>query len=215
MLLDLVNRIRSERKVLDIQVWVLSRSSRGRPESISQGRPLNVRLRRPLDVISGRPQDVRLGRPRDGQIGSLGDVLGTNIYRLGWLQISGFPKILTSFPKEWNTKLQLPTKICSRIMSLLKNGYCFYTYQIFFSCKNSKNKNTRLKMTYRRVNHLTSLPRRWLWIDLIQTCLKCRYFTCFFLWKKELEKCKTNVSFFNLFNSKIAFFANFQGHHYT
>ena len=75
MLLDLVNRIRSERKVLDIQVWVLSRSSRGRPESTSQGRPLNVRLR----------------RPRDGQIGSLGDVLGTlegdvlgtNICRLG------------------------------------------------------------------------------------------------------------------------------------
>ena len=85
MLLDLVNRIRSERKVLDIQVWVLSRSSRGRPESTSQGRPLNVRLRRPLDVISGRPQNVRLGRPQDvksrrpqdGQIGSLGDVLGT------------------------------------------------------------------------------------------------------------------------------------------
>ena len=73
------------------KVWVLWRSSRGRPESTSQGRPLNVRLGRPLDVISGRPQDVRLGRPRDGQIGSLGDVgggrprdvLGTNICRLG------------------------------------------------------------------------------------------------------------------------------------
>ena len=80
MLLDLVNRISSERKVkkkLDIQVWVLWRSSRGRPESTSQGRPLNVRLRRPLDAISGRPLDVISGRPRDGQIGSLGDVLGT------------------------------------------------------------------------------------------------------------------------------------------
>ena len=80
MLLDLVNRIISERKVkkkLDIQVWVLSRSSRGRPESTSQGRPLNVALRRPLDVISRGPQDVRSGRPREGQIGSLGDVLGT------------------------------------------------------------------------------------------------------------------------------------------
>ena len=109
MLLDLVNRIISERKVkkkLDIQVWVLSSSSRGRPENVGgspestfQGRPLNVRLRRPLDVFSGRlqdvrlrrPQDVRLGRLRDGQIGSLGDVLGalegdvlgTNICRLG------------------------------------------------------------------------------------------------------------------------------------
>ena len=129
--------------------------------------------------------------------------------RICWLQISGFPNILTSFPKEWNTKLQLPTKICSRIMSLLKNGYYFYTYQIFFSRKSSKNKNTRLKMIHRRVNHLNSLSRRWLWIDLIQTCFKCRYFTCFFLWKKELEKWKTNVCFFNLFISKIAFFANY------
>ena len=67
------------------------RTSWGRPESASQGRTLNVRLRRPLDVISGRPWDVRLehrrdvgsGRPRDGQIGSLGDVLGTKICRLG------------------------------------------------------------------------------------------------------------------------------------
>ena len=95
MLLGLVNRISSERRVkkfLDIQVWVLSRSSRGRPENILgmsrinvPGRPLNVRLRRPLDVILGRPQDVRLqcprdvrsGRPRDGQIGSSGVVLRT------------------------------------------------------------------------------------------------------------------------------------------
>ena len=66
MLLDLVNRINSERKVkknLDIQVWVLWRSSRGRPESTSQGRPLNVRLRRPLDVISGRQIGTSRGRP--------------------------------------------------------------------------------------------------------------------------------------------------------
>ena len=201
MLLDLVNWISSERKVkkkFRPQVWVLSRSSVllrtswGRPESTSQGRPFNVRLRRPRHVISGRPRDVRSRRPQDGQIGSLGDVLGTNIYQLGWLQISGFPNILTSFPKEWKTKLQLRTKICSRIMSLLKTGYCFYTYQIFFSRKSSKNKNTRLKMIYRRLNHLTSLPRRWLWIDLTQTCFKCRYFTFFSLkegaWKMQ-SKC--------------------------
>ena len=63
--------------------WVLWWSFRGRPESTSKGRPLNVR--------SGRPKDVRSGRPRDGQIRSLGDVLGTlegdvlgtNICRLG------------------------------------------------------------------------------------------------------------------------------------
>ena len=87
MLLDLINQISCEKKlkqIWDNQVWVLWRSSRGRPESNSQGRPLNVRLRRPLDVISGRPRDARLGRPRDvrsgrprdGQIGSLGESLG-------------------------------------------------------------------------------------------------------------------------------------------
>ena len=96
MLLYLVNQISSERKIknkiLDIQVWVLWRSSRGRPENIwgrpestPKGLPMNVGLRRPLDVISGCPQDVRKGRsrdvrpgrPQDGQIGSLVDVLGT------------------------------------------------------------------------------------------------------------------------------------------
>ena len=77
-------------------------SSRGCPENVLGTSRINLpgmslRLRRPLDVISGRPQDVRLGRPRDGQIGSLGniletlkgDVLGTNICRLG-----SFPSIL-------------------------------------------------------------------------------------------------------------------------
>ena len=72
------------KKICDIQVWVLWRSSRGRPESASQRRPLNVRLGRPLDVISVRPQGVRLGRPwdirsrrsRDDQIGSLGTSWG-------------------------------------------------------------------------------------------------------------------------------------------
>ena len=95
MLLNLVNRISSERKVKKNSkskfeysqgpLGDVLRTSWGRPESTSQVRPLNVRLRRPQDVISGRPQVVRLGRPqdvtsglpRDGQIGSLGDVLGT------------------------------------------------------------------------------------------------------------------------------------------
>ena len=96
MLLDLVNRISSERKIekkLQTSKFEYSQdalgnvliTSWGLPIAIFQGRPLNVRLRRPMDVISGRPQDVRLGppwdlrsrRPWDGQIGSLGDVLGT------------------------------------------------------------------------------------------------------------------------------------------
>ena len=76
MLLDLVNRTSSERKVKKNMKTskfeyaqgplgdVLGTSS-GRPESTSQGRSLNVRLRYPLDVISRCSQDVRLGRPRD------------------------------------------------------------------------------------------------------------------------------------------------------
>ena len=65
----------------------------GRPEITFQGRPLDVRLGRPQDVISRRPQDISWGRPWDGEIGSLrdvlgtleGDVLGTNILRLGYV----------------------------------------------------------------------------------------------------------------------------------
>ena len=53
----------------NIQVWVLWRSSRGRPKSTSQGRLLNVKLGRPLDIILGRPRDVRLGRHRDVRLG--------------------------------------------------------------------------------------------------------------------------------------------------
>ena len=87
MLLDLVNRISSERKVekvLDIQVWLLWRSSRGRPENALGTSRINLpgtsfarHIKASLDVISGCPQDVRWGHPRDGQIGSLGDILGT------------------------------------------------------------------------------------------------------------------------------------------
>ena len=103
MLLDrLVNRISSERKFrknagtskLEYSGDPLGdvlRTSWGHPESTSQERPLNVRLARPQDVTLVRPQDVRSRRPRDSQIGSLGNVLGTwegdvlrtNICRLG------------------------------------------------------------------------------------------------------------------------------------
>ena len=68
MLLYLINRITSERKVKKnfrhsslSTLKVLQGTSWGRPETTSQG----------------RPQDIRSGRPRDCQIGSLGDVLGT------------------------------------------------------------------------------------------------------------------------------------------
>ena len=112
MLLDLVNRINSERKFLKkfrhaslSNLKVLYGTSWGRPESTSQGRRFNVRLRRPLDVISGRPQDVRLGRfwevrsgrAPDGQIGSLGDVLGAlegNVLGTSWGPIfAGWVKV--------------------------------------------------------------------------------------------------------------------------
>ena len=50
-------------------------SDRGVPETSGQG------------VFGTSDQDVRWGRPRDGQIGYLGDVLGTNICRLGMLHL--------------------------------------------------------------------------------------------------------------------------------
>ena len=101
MLLDLVNRISSERKVkkkLDIQVWVLSRSSRGRPENVlgtsrinlpgtslehqiktspgrrfrtSPGRQIGTSPWRSNRIFRGHSGDVGEGHPRD--------VLGTNI----------------------------------------------------------------------------------------------------------------------------------------
>ena len=114
MLLDLVNRISSERKVkknLDIQVWVLSRSSRGRPENVlgtsrinlpgtslerqiktSPGRHFRTSPGRSNRIFRGRPGDVGGGRPRD--------VLGTNICRLG---IGGVGKSMSfsSFTGCW------------------------------------------------------------------------------------------------------------------
>ena len=67
---------------MDIQVWVLWRSSRRRRENVlrtSSGLPLNVRLGRLLDVISERPQGLQIGtssrwsnrisRGRPGDIG--------------------------------------------------------------------------------------------------------------------------------------------------
>ena len=90
------------KKSLDIQVWVLSRSSRGRPENVlgtsrinlpgtslerqiktspgrhfrtSPGRQIGTSPGRSNRIFRGRPGDVGGGRPRD--------VLGTNICRLG------------------------------------------------------------------------------------------------------------------------------------
>ena len=95
MLLDLVNRISSERKVkkkLDIQVWVLSRSSRGRPENVlgtsrinlpgtslerqiktSPERHFRTSPRRQIGTSPGRSN--RIFRERPGDVG--GVVLGT------------------------------------------------------------------------------------------------------------------------------------------
>ena len=90
MLLDLVNRIGSERKVLDIEVWVLSRSTRGRPGNVlgtsqinlpgtslehqiktSPGRHFRTSPGRHFRMSPGR----KIGTSRDGQVGSLGDSL--------------------------------------------------------------------------------------------------------------------------------------------
>ena len=90
------------KKILDIQVWVLWMSSRGRPENVlgtswinlpgtslerqirtssgrhfrtSPGRQIGTSPGRSNRIFRGRPGDVGGGRPRD--------VLGTNICRLG------------------------------------------------------------------------------------------------------------------------------------
>ena len=105
MLLDLVNRISSERKVkkkLDIQVWVLSRFSRGRPENVlgtsrmnlpgtslerqiktSPGRHFRTSPGRQIETSPGRSKRIFRGRPEDVGGGRPGDVLGTNICRIG------------------------------------------------------------------------------------------------------------------------------------
>ena len=93
---------KSEKKKLDIQFWVLSRSSRGRPDNVlgmsrinlpgtslerqikkspgqhfrtSPGRQIRTLPGRSNRIFRERPGEVGWGRPRD--------VLGTNICRLG------------------------------------------------------------------------------------------------------------------------------------
>ena len=105
MLLDLVNRISSERKVkkkLDIQVWVLSRSSRGRPENVlgtsrinlpgtslerqiktSPGRHFRTSPERQIGTSPGWSNRIFRGRPGDVGGGCPQDVLGTNTCPLG------------------------------------------------------------------------------------------------------------------------------------
>ena len=125
MLLDLVNRVSSERKVkkiLDIQVWILWRSSRGRPENVLgtsrinlPGTSLELQIKTSLDVISGRPQDVSLGRPwdfklglpLDGQVGPLVDVLGTfdgDVFSTSWGPI--FAGWVSSIYQTWSARIQ-------------------------------------------------------------------------------------------------------------
>ena len=103
----------SERKVkksLDIQVWILSRSSRGRPENVmgtsriklpgtsldrqiktsferhfrtSSGRQIGTSPGRQIGTSPGRSNRILRGRPGDVWGGRPRDVLGTNICRLG------------------------------------------------------------------------------------------------------------------------------------
>ena len=130
MLLDLVNWIISERKVyknLDIQVWVLSRSSRGRSEKVlgtprinlpgtslerqiktspgshfrsSPGRQIGTSPWRSNRIFRGRPGNAGGGRPRD--------VLGTNICQLGDRNGVDKKKIWTPpfFEKFWKLNPQ-------------------------------------------------------------------------------------------------------------
>ena len=97
------------KKSLDIQVWVLSRSSRGRPENFlgvsridlprtslerrvktspgrhfrtSAGRRIGTSPGRQIGTSAGRSNRIFRGRPGDGGGGRPRDVLGTNICRL-------------------------------------------------------------------------------------------------------------------------------------
>ena len=113
MLLNLVSRIRSERKFkknLDIQIWVLSRSSRRHPENVlgtspislpgtslecqiktspgchfrtSPGRQIGTSPRCHIVPSPERSNRIFRGRPGDVGGGRPRDVLGTNICRLG------------------------------------------------------------------------------------------------------------------------------------
>ena len=99
-------RRKNKKKKLDMQVWLLSRSSRRRPENVLgmswinlPGTSLEPQIKTSLDVVPGRPQYVKLARPRDvrskrsnkiftGHPGDVGggrprDALGNNICHLG------------------------------------------------------------------------------------------------------------------------------------
>ena len=86
---------KSWKKKLDTQVWVLSRSSRGRPENVLgtsrinlPGTPLERQIktspRRQIGMPPGQSNRIFRGRP--GYVGGVRpwDVLGTNICWLRW-----------------------------------------------------------------------------------------------------------------------------------
>ena len=108
---------KSYKKCWNIQVWVIWRSSRGRPENVLVTSRINLpgtslkcqirtspgrRFRTSREVRLGCPQHVRSWHTWDGQIGSLRDVLGTleedvlrtNIFRLGTRYVTFSPFIL-------------------------------------------------------------------------------------------------------------------------
>ena len=96
-------------KKLDIQVWVLSRFSRGRPENVlgtsrmnlpgtslerqiktSPGRHFRMSWGREIGTFLGRSNRIFRGRPRDVERGRPRDVLRANTCRLGSCVGKGF-----------------------------------------------------------------------------------------------------------------------------
>ena len=103
-------------KILDIQVWVLSRSSRGRPVNTlgtsriklpgtslerqietSLGRHFRTSPGRSNRIFKGRPGDVGGGRPRD--------VLGTNICLLGYSKNIHLPNFFICYTLDSQVSL--------------------------------------------------------------------------------------------------------------
>ena len=96
------------KKCWDIKVWVLWRSSSGRPENIvgtsrinlpgtsprrhfrtSPGRQIGTSAGRQIGTFPGRPNRIFRGRPEDVRGGLTSDILGTNIC---WLcRFANFP----------------------------------------------------------------------------------------------------------------------------
>ena len=109
MLLDSVNQISSERKVkkkLDIQVRVLPRSSRGRPEKVlgtSRIKLPGTSLERQIKTSPGRPNRIFRGRPGEVGGGTSSGYPGDQYLPAGILSIRIIYYLLCSSLKRiWN-----------------------------------------------------------------------------------------------------------------